>query len=420
MNEQGQLATGGLYGYAPMSVKSCKVVYINMRCRRELRGSGNMHATLTSEISQNIVNRTMKILPYNVNVMDNEGKIIGSGDPKRISMKHEVAVEVIRKKQSIEVKSEDALLWGGVKEGLNLPIVIGDEIVGVVGITGKLDEIRGYGELVKMTAEMIIEQSILEKELQLDERINREVITQLINKGYKYDTLFYKKIKILQLNLNEPRVAIVIKGNTDELRLLSRLTDMLKELIEEHDLYTTLFTGEMVILKKVSLNDGIWNEEKTLQVLKIWLTKLDRLGLEILISIGSFYSEHKEWWKSYEEAKDALVVGEKLKVTQRIFQFRDVSLYVLLSKMIPTIKENSIFRGYDKLKLNDKNLELQNTLDSYIKNSGNSKQTAAELYVHRNTVQYRLSKIHEITGKNPFFYSDLFELYLSLIVDKLD
>ena len=420
MNEQGQLATGGLYVYAPMSVKSCKVVYINMRCRRELRGSGNMHATLTSEISQNIVNRTMKILPYNVNVMDNEGKIIGSGDPKRISMKHEEAAEVIRKKQSIEVKSEDALLWGGVKEGLNLPIVIGDEIVGVVGITGKLDEIRGYGELVKMTAEMIIEQSILEKELQLDERINREVITQLINKGYKYDTLFYKKIKILQLNLNEPRVAIVIKGNTDELRLLSRLTDMLKELIEEHDLYTTLFTGEMVILKKVSLNDGIWNEEKTLQVLKIWLTKLDRLGLEILISIGSFYSEHKEWWKSYEEAKDALVVGEKLKVTQRIFQFRDVSLYVLLSKMIPTIKENSIFRGYDKLKLNDKNLELQNPLDSYIKNSGNSKQTAAELYVHRNTVQYRLSKIHEITGKNPFFYSDLFELYLSLIVDKLD
>lgn len=420
MNEQGQLATGGLYVYAPMSVKSCKVVYINMRCQRELRGSGNMHATLTSEISQNIVNRTMKILPYNVNVMDNEGKIIGSGDPKRISMKHEVAVEVIRKKQSIEVKSEDALLWGGVKEGLNLPIVIGDEIVGVVGITGKLDEIRGYGELVKMTAEMIIEQSILEKELQLDERINREVITQLINKGYKYDTLFYKKIKILQLNLNEPRVAIVIKGNTDELRLLSRLTDMLKELIEEHDLYTTLFTGEMVILKKVSLNDGIWNEEKTLQVLKIWLTKLDRLGLEISISIGSFYSEHKEWWKSYEEAKDALVVGEKLKVTQRIFQFRDVSIYVLLSKMIPTIKENSIFRGYDKLKLNDKNLELQNTLDSYIKNSGNSKRTAAELYVHRNTVQYRLSKIHEITGKNPFFYSDLFELYLSLIVDKLD
>jgi len=379
-----------------------------------------MHSTLTSEISQNIVNRTMKILPYNVNVMDKEGKIIGSGDQKRISMKHEVAVEVIRKKQSIEIKSEDALLWGGVKEGINLPIVIGDEIVGVVGITGKLDEIRGYGELVKMTAEMIIEQSILEKELQLDERINREVVTQLINKEYKYDTLFYQKIKILHLNLDEPRVAIVIKGNTDELRLVNRLTDVLKELIEENDLYTTLFTGEMVILKKVSVIDGIWNEKKTVQVLKIWLTKLDSLELEISISMGSFYSEHNEWWKSYEEAKDALVVGEKLQVNQRIFQFRNVSLYVLLSKMIPTIKENPVFRCYDKLKSKDRTSELQNTLDSYIKNSGNSGQTAVEMYVHRNTIQYRLSKIHQITGKNPYVYSDLFELYLSSIVDKLD
>mgnify|MGYP003612647680 len=45
MNEQGQLATGGLYVYAPMSVKSCKVVYINMRCRRELGSAKNSMET---------------------------------------------------------------------------------------------------------------------------------------------------------------------------------------------------------------------------------------------------------------------------------------------------------------------------------------------------------------------------------------
>ena len=70
-----------------------------------------MHSTLTSEIAQNIVNRTMKILPYNVNVMDKEGKIIGSGDKKRLALKHEAAVEVIKKKRTIEIISEEALLW---------------------------------------------------------------------------------------------------------------------------------------------------------------------------------------------------------------------------------------------------------------------------------------------------------------------
>lgn len=379
-----------------------------------------MHSALSSEIAQNIVNRTMQILPYNVNVMDKEGKIIGSGDQKRISMRHEVAIEVIHKKQSIEIKSEDALLWGGVKEGINLPIIISDEIVGVVGITGEVGKIRGYGELVKMSAEMIIEQSILEKELQLDERINREVISQLITKEHKHDTLFYKKIKILRLNLYEPRVAIVIKGNTDELKLLNRLTAVLEELIEENDLYTTLFTGEIVILKKINEINGIWNRKQTLQVLKIWLTKLDKLEMKVSVSMGGFYNHHTEWWKSYEEARDALFIGEKLQIKQRIFQFQEVSLYVLLSKMLPVIKENPIFKCYEDLILKDRTLELQNTLSSYIKNNGNSSQTADELYVHRNTIQYRLNKIYQITGKNPYVYSDLFELHLSLIADKLD
>ncbi|MGX7394335.1 sugar diacid recognition domain-containing protein [Carnobacterium mobile] len=379
-----------------------------------------MYSALSSEIAQNIVNRTMQILPYNVNVMDKEGKIIGSGDQKRISMRHEVAIEVIHKKQSIEIKSEDALLWGGVKEGINLPIIISDEIVGVVGITGEVGKIRGYGELVKMSAEMIIEQSILEKELQLDERINREVISQLITKEHKHDTLFYKKIKILRLNLYEPRVAIVIKGNTDELKLLNRLTAVLEELIEENDLYTTLFTGEIVILKKINEINGIWNRKQTLQVLKIWLTKLDKLEMKVSVSMGGFYNHHTEWWKSYEEARDALFIGEKLQIKQRIFQFQEVSLYVLLSKMLPVIKENPIFKCYEDLILKDRTLELQNTLSSYIKNNGNSSQTADELYVHRNTIQYRVNKIYQITGKNPYVYSDLFELHLSLIADKLD
>lgn len=378
-----------------------------------------MYSTLTSEIAQNIVSRTMKILPYNVNVMDKEGKIIGSGDKKRLSLKHETAVEVINKKQTIEISSEEALLWETVKEGINLPIIISEEIVGVVGITGEIDKIRGYGELVKMTAEMIIEQSILEKELQLDERINREVIAQLINKEHKYDALFYKKINTLHLNLEEPRVAVVIKANIDELKPLNLLTAIIKELIEENDLYTILFTGEIVILKKVFVNGDIWNEIQTLQVLKIWLKKLDKLELNLSISIGSFYEHHNEWWKSYEEARDTLIIGEKMQFNQKILQFQDVSFYVLLSKMIPAIKNNIVFQSYEKLKLKDKNLELQNTLSAFIKNNGNSKQTATELYVHRNTIQYRLNKIYEITGKNPYIYFDLFELHLSLIVNTL-
>ncbi|MCA9766615.1 MAG: helix-turn-helix domain-containing protein [Carnobacterium sp.] len=379
-----------------------------------------MDSPLTPQVAQNIVNRTMEILTYNINVMDKEGKIIGSGDPRRLLMKHGAAVEVINQKNTVEIKGKYNYADDGVKEGINLPIIINDEIIGVVGITGEIDKIRGYGELVKMTAEMIVEQSLLENELRIDERIKREVIAQLISKKNNYDTLFYKKIKIMQLNLNEFRVAVIIKSNGDQLKQLNYLTSSIKEVIEENDLYATMFTGEIVILKKVNIINGKWDEEQTLHTLRIWLTKLNKLEIDISISIGSFYEEHKSWWKSYEESKDALFIGEKLGINQKIFQYKELSLYILLSKMEPIIKETAVYNVYDKLKEKDSTLDLQKTLKSYIRNDGNIHNTSEELFIHRNTVKYRLEKIKKITGKNPYIYRDLFELSLSLIVSNLD
>lgn len=379
-----------------------------------------MDSPLTPHVAQNIVNRTMEILNYNINVMDKEGKIIGSGDPIRLLKKHGAAVEVINQKNTVEIKGKCNYADDGVKEGINLPIIINDEIIGVVGITGEIDKIRCYGELVKMTAEMIVEQSLLENELRIDERINREVIAQLISKKNNYDILFYKKIKIMQIKLNEFRVVVIIKSNGDQLKQLNHLTSSIKEVIEENDLYTTMFTGEIVILKKINIINGKWDEEQTLHTLKIWLTKLNKIEIDISISIGSFYEEHKNWWKSYEEAKDALFIGEKLGFNQKIFQYKELSLYVLLSKMEPIIKETAVYNVYNKLKEKDSTSYLQRTLNSYIRNDGNILKTSEELFIHRNTVKYRLEKIQKITGKNPYIYRDLFELSLSLIVSNLD
>ena len=157
-----------------------------------------------------------------------------------------------------------------------------------------------------------------------------------------------------------------------------------------------------------------------MHTLKIWLTKLNKIEIDISISIGSFYEEHKNWWKSYEEAKDALFIGEKLGFNQKIFQYKELSLYVLLSKMEPIIKETAVYNVYDKLKEKDSTSYLQRTLNSYIRNDGNILKTSEELFIHRNTVKYRLEKIQKITGKNPYIYRDLFELSLSLIVSNLD
>lgn len=63
---------------------------------------------LDHDLAQDIVDRTMAILPYNVNVMDSQGLILGSGEPERINTRHEGAQLVLANGRVVEI---DVRLW---------------------------------------------------------------------------------------------------------------------------------------------------------------------------------------------------------------------------------------------------------------------------------------------------------------------
>jgi carbohydrate diacid regulator len=372
---------------------------------------------LTEQLAQEIVDRTMAILPYNINVMDQEGRIIGSGDKQRISTKHEVASEVLRKKETVEIGKGDTEYWKGVKEGINLPILFQGEVLGVVGITGDLEIIRGYGELVKMTTEMIIEQAFLQRQLQLDERIKEELVHQWLNGNHLDESLFYEKAKSLQVDLLISRVVIVVKSDDHDLERKRKVELMINELIEQDDLTVTTYTGEIVIVKKVNVKDDRWEKERTLNTIRIWMTQLTKIDSTIKVAIGSYHPTFKKLYQSFIEAKETMAVGEKLAPEQKVLVYDDLSIYVFMSKLANEIENNPFFDLINRLKEEDELGELQKTLQVYINHSGKAINTSNELFIHRNSLQYRLEKIKEVTGKDPRNYKDLFELYLSLIID---
>lgn len=114
---------------------------------------------LDKKIAQKIADEVMSKLGYNINVMNEHAIIIGSGSPDRIGTFHETAMMAIRHAKAFEVTESEVGNLLGVKPGINLPIVDkGNRVIGVVGITGDPKEVRNIGKLVKMTAELIIEQ----------------------------------------------------------------------------------------------------------------------------------------------------------------------------------------------------------------------------------------------------------------------
>ncbi|MCJ7789249.1 MAG: hypothetical protein MUP69_03540, partial [Candidatus Atribacteria bacterium] len=68
----------------------------------------------------------------------------------------------------LEIYSKDINHLVGAKPGINLPIEYNNKIIGVVGITGEPNEVTPFGEVIKMTVEMMLQQEFLLKELQLE------------------------------------------------------------------------------------------------------------------------------------------------------------------------------------------------------------------------------------------------------------
>ncbi|CCQ94154.1 Sugar diacid utilization regulator [[Clostridium] ultunense Esp] len=363
----------------------------------------------TKELAQEIVERTMKILGRNINVMDREGVIIGSGDKERIGDVHEGALLVLKENKTVEIDERSVWRLNGVKMGINLPIHFLGETVGVIGITGHPDDIREYAHLVKMAAELVLQQSFFLEQGQWKQRLTEELINQLIFDDHIEEERFLKRAKTLGIDLSLPRFMVVIETPEQQIRFFRVLTYEL----EQEDVAAFTYASEIAVLKwaphkEKSIGDVIHAAER-------WARKMP--GGKI--GIGPYGANIGEFRYSYTLAKQAVKIGRKIYPNERVYYYENIALEMVLSHIgeLPLAKQ--FFSFYEELLCQDETGELQETLSTYIEEKGELNKTANKLFIHRNTLRYRLEKIRRITGKDPYNAKDLLQLYAALIIYRL-
>lgn len=109
---------------------------------------------LSEKQAQDIVDKMMQDIPYNINIMNEHGIIIGSGQKERVGTVHQGAVRALTTGSMIEVWQDGIL----EKMGTNEPILINQQHVGVIGISGHPDEVRPFCNIVRTTVSLLIEQ----------------------------------------------------------------------------------------------------------------------------------------------------------------------------------------------------------------------------------------------------------------------
>ena len=123
-----------------------------------------------------------------------------------------------------------------------------------------------------------------------------------------------------------------------------------------------------------------------------------------------------EWPQVYDEALQAMQLGERLQI-KRVVQFSSLGVYQLLVQLeeFPTVRSFTDqvigpLVDYDE----QHNSSLVKTIDAYFDHHGNISQTAESLFIHRNTLLYRLERIQELTGHDLNQSNMRLALHLSL------
>lgn len=356
-----------------------------------------MEQAISRQIAQQIVSSVKDVCEQDVNFIDKNGTIFASTNEKRIGDFHEIGQKVIQTGKAIEVETDDS--FTGTQRGVNLPFLSHGQVIAVIGISGDPDEVRKYAYLAQKITALILREHELDAQNHNQKTQMNYVIHSLITNSPMNHHFFTEFLEKNQIPTAAEYKAIVIQ-------LDSRYNPSNLPLVEQRiyqvfdytgsKLYTFNYPNEYVLL--------LDNE-----VLDQWAYLLEKLAAEyhdfIKIGIGNSTVLGK-LYHSYEAAKIAL---RSVDGNQNLIHFDDLDLDILLGSISEDAKEYFLKKTMDKM--SGKEQEL---LRTYFQCDMSLKKTCEALYLHKNTLQYRLDKIWHDCGYNPRSFREATVLYMGL------
>jgi carbohydrate diacid regulator len=137
--------------------------------------SGSGLHPLTHASGQRVVDQLRPRLSRGLNVMDHFGRIIGSVDAARIGSIHAGAVRAIAECRTVITDTVDEA--AGVKPGVNIPLLLDGQVLGIVGVTGNPAEVEPIGAIIALTMELLVN----EERQRESSRWHEDAVRQALN-----------------------------------------------------------------------------------------------------------------------------------------------------------------------------------------------------------------------------------------------
>ena len=223
----------------------------------------------------------------------------------------------------------------------------------------------------------------------------------------------YNRAKKLHLEVEAKRIVYLIETKVES---ESMAKELLRSLFsQQNGDYVTSVDEKNIVLIKSLHKDEV--EDEISQTAK---TIVDMLNSEAMLSVkvsyGTVVNELKEVSKSYKEAKMALDVGKIFYAEKNIIGYEKLGIGRLIYQLPVSLCRmfmNEIFGDNLPDKMDEETLI---TIQKFFENSLNVSETARQLYIHRNTLVYRIEKLQKETGLDIRNFDDALTFKIALMV----
>lgn len=224
----------------------------------------------------------------------------------------------------------------------------------------------------------------------------------------------YNRAKKLHIEVSAKRVVYVIETkNEKDVNALETVRSLFTGRVK--DFITAVDEKNIIVVREVKPGETQDDLEKTAQVM------VDMLNTEAMsqvhVAYGTVVNELKEVSRSYKEARWHLMLERSFLATRTLLLMLSLAWPSNLQLPIPLcrmfIKE--IFDGKSPDEFDDETLT---TINKFFENSLNVSETSRQLYIHRNTLVYRLDKLQKSTGLDLRVFEDAITFKIALMVVK--
>ena len=225
----------------------------------------------------------------------------------------------------------------------------------------------------------------------------------------------YNRAKKLHIETNVKRVVFLIETKHEkDVNALETVRSLFAA--KTKDFITAVDEKNIILVKEVKAGENYDDLEKTANMI------LDMLNTEAMtkvhVAFGTIVGDIKEVSRSYKEAKMALDVGKIFYSSKNVVAYNRLGIGRLIYQLpLPLcrmfIKE--IFEGKSPDEFDEETLT---TINKFLENSLNVSETSRQLYIHRNTLVYRLDKLQKSTGLDLRVFEDAITFKIALMVVK--